>query len=136
MSQASERYLVRESTIDISIQRIVSAQFIAAILISAVAVVIGLPAAGSALLGGLSIALPSVYMAWRLRRNSAVPSVALAQLLGAELGKWLLTGLIIGAVFVWVESLQAGFFFLGLIATYVCGLVFVSLAAAKHRVES
>ena len=128
-----EENLVRESTIDISIQRIVSVQFIAVFLISAVLVIVGLPAAGSAFLGGISIALPSAYMAWRLRRNSAVPTVALAQMLGAELGKWLMTGLIIGAVFVWVESLRVGFFFLGLIATYVCGLVSVALMAAKQR---
>ena len=92
---------------------------------------LGWSIAGSTLLGGLSVALPSAYMAWRLRQLTAIPEVALAQMIRAEVGKWLMTGLIIGAVFLWVESLSVGFFFLGLVTTYGCGLVAILLPAVQ-----
>ncbi len=112
---------------DNSIQRIVSVQVITSLVIAALSLMADILAAWSALLGGMSVAMPSLYMAVRLHfgsvsAGSALPQVALAQMLGAELGKLLLTGLMIGAVFIWVKPLSVGFFFFGLLATYGCGL--------------
>ncbi len=117
--------------IDISIQRIVLTQMALALVVAGATLGLGWLVAGSTLLGGLSVALPSAYMAWRLRKLTAIPEVALAQMVRAEVGKWLMTGVIIGAVFLWVESLSVGFFFLGLVATYVFGLVAILLPAFK-----
>ncbi|MFN3237568.1 MAG: ATP synthase subunit I [Pseudomonadales bacterium] len=116
---------------NISIQRIVSVQFFTSLVIAAVSLIVNTQAAISVLLGGMSVALPAAYMAWRLRTGSVVPELAMAQLLAAELGKLLITGLMIGAVFIWVESLLFGFFFFGLIATYGCGLVAALVQATR-----
>lgn len=115
--------------IDISIQRIVLVLVVSALVIAGLTMSLSWPVASSTLLGGLSVALPSAFMAWRLRKLTAVPELALAQMISAEIGKWLMTGLIVGAVFLWVESLDVGFFFLGLVATYFCGLVAILLPA-------
>ena len=122
---------------DNSIQRIVSVQVITSLVIAALSLMANILAAWSALLGGLSVALPTLYMAVRLRfgsanASSALPQVAVAQMLSAELGKLLLTGLMIGAVFIWVKPLSVGFFFFGLLATYCCGLG----AALAHSVRA
>lgn len=118
---------------DISIQRFVIVQVSTAFILAVAMTGIGWIAAISALLGGVSVALPSGFMAWRMQKPSAVPSIALMHMLRAELGKWLLTGLIIGAVFVWVESLSVGFFFLGLVTTYIGGLVAFLLLSNNGR---
>lgn len=118
--------LIRERVIDISIRHIVIVQLVSAMVLAGITVSFGWPVASSTLLGGMSVAMPSAFMAWRLR-ESAIPEVALARMISAEIGKWMLTGLMVGAVFVWVESLRVGFFFLGLVTTYGCGLVAILL---------
>lgn len=128
---------------DFSIQRIVSVQLITSLVIAAAIISVNMMAAWSTLLGGLSVVVPSAFMALRLslgqkRAEVALPEVALAQLISAELGKLLITGLMIGAVFVWAEP-KLGFFFFGLIATYSSGLVsalWLSIRSTRASVTS
>ena len=121
---------------DISIQRFVIVQVSTAFILAVAMTGFGWIAAVSTLLGGVSVALPSGYMAWRIQKPSAQPAVALMRLLSAELGKWLLTGLMIGAVYVWVEPLNLGFFILGLVTTYIGGLVLFFILSSRGQVKT
>ncbi|MCB1645891.1 MAG: ATP synthase subunit I [Pseudomonadales bacterium] len=73
--------------------------------------------------GGLTIALPSAFMAWRTGRRVARPAAALVILINAEIGKLLLTALMMGAVFVWVEALQPGWYFTALVVGMMCNIM-------------
>lgn len=76
----------------------------------------------SALLGGATVAIPGLFMAWRLNRPVAQASVAFAVMLNAELGKLVLTGSLIVMSFVLVPSIEVKAFFLAMILGLACNV--------------
>jgi len=79
-------------------------------------------AAYSSMFGSLAAFLPALLFALVVAPRFGSDSAAFlrAAVLG-EAGKWLLTGMICIAVFVWVEPLAAGWFFAGMAAVIFAG---------------
>ena len=80
----------------------------------------------SILLGGLSSALPSAFMAWHLTRPTLTPGKAFRKLVYGEIGKLVMTAMIFIAVFVFVKPIDLLFFFSSLVISMLCH-VFVPL---------
>jgi len=90
-------------------------------------------AAYSAFLGGLTCAVPSAFMAWRMGRRVLRSPLTASHLVRGELGKLGITLFMFSMVFYWIESLKVGFFFAALLFGLLCN-VFVPLLA-DHQQE-
>jgi F0F1-type ATP synthase assembly protein I len=79
-------------------------------------------AAMSSLLGSLAVYLPGLmFTVVTLRKLGGDTAAFLRTATLAELGKLLLTGTFCGLVFVFVDPLAPGYFFLGMIVTLAVG---------------
>lgn len=111
---------------------IVLVQFAATLAGAAISMLVDPGVALSVLLGGLVSAIPACYSAVRLSRRTADPNLSLIDMMMAEFGKFALTVVLLGVVFVTVENLAPLYFFgtlLGLQVTYII----VPLALRKGR---
>ena len=78
----------------------------------------------SVLLGGMTGALPSGFMAWRFgTREVADAGEAFSHLIRGELGKLLLTCALFLGCFGLVETLHVGAYFSSLGVTFLCNIV-------------
>ncbi|MFT4676805.1 MAG: ATP synthase protein I [Patiriisocius sp.] len=112
--------------------QIVLVQFGATILIAFLCLFVDWVAAYSVLLGGLTGAVPSAFMAWRFgSRQVADVGLAFSHLLRGEIGKLLLTAALFTACFGLVEPLSAGFYFAALGATLMCNLLVPLITASR-----
>ncbi len=113
--------------------QIVVGQFGATILAAISCWFVDWVAAYSILLGGLTGAVPSAFMAWRFgSREVAEVGLAFSHLLRGEIGKLLLTAALFMACFGLVEPLLAGFYFAGLGATLICNLVVPLITISRN----
>lgn len=89
------------------------------------------PAAGwSALLGGGICVASNVFLAWRMFARPAPAALpgTVRDWLGAEMGKWILTGGLFAAVFLWVRPVDA----LALLVTFGLSTVVGALFAGPR----
>lgn len=70
----------------------------------------------SVLLGGMIAVVPNAFLAARILPQRSTPAAMLRAVWLGELGKWLLTALLFGAVFALVRPLSAPGIFAGFIA--------------------
>jgi F0F1-type ATP synthase assembly protein I len=113
--------------------KIVICQFWVTGFMTVVAFFFSLIAGLSALLGGLTVALPSLYMAWRLNRPVAQASVALGILLNAELGKLVLTGCFIVVSFSLVKDLEVWAYFTALVVVIASNIAMPITLGVRSR---
>jgi len=99
-------------------------QALVALLLAMLSFPAGAVAAYSSLLGSLAVIVPCQLFAVAVLRKLGSDSTAfLRTALLAEFGKLALTGLLCASVFIWVEPLAAGFFFLGMVGALVANWV-------------
>ena len=104
--------------------RIVGAQALVTIVFASLITFFDLVAGYSVLLGGMTGAVPSAYMAWRFgTREVADAGVAFSHLIRGEVGKFLLTVALFIGCFGLVEPLHVGAYFAGLGMTLICNIV-------------
>ncbi len=95
-----------------------------ALLLVLASLLAGPVAAYSTLLGSLAAFVPGLMFTALVRRRIGGDSALfLRTAVLAEFGKLTLAGILCAAVFVWVEPLAAGFFFLGLIGMIIANRV-------------
>lgn len=102
--------------------RIIRAQLIATVLVTALCLLIDGVAAYSALLGGLTCVIPAAFMLKRLEHPGSEAGSATVALTMAVAGKLVLTCTLFIAVFLLVKPLDARWFFgvlIGLHGLYV-----------------
>ena len=102
--------------------RIIRAQLIATVLVTALCLLIDGVAAYSALLGGLTCVIPAAFMLKRLKLSGSEVGSAAVALAMAVVGKLVLTCTLFVAVFLLVKPLDASWFFgvlIGLHGLYV-----------------
>ena len=110
--------LVRNLRTGLRVQSLVSLALAAALL------AVNSVAATSSLLGSLAIYLPGLmFTVLTVRKLGGDTGAFLRTAALAEFGKLLLTGVLCALVFVFVEPLAPGYFFLGMIVTLVVGWV-------------
>jgi len=97
-------------------------QSLAALVLASLSFMAGPVAAYSSLFGSLAAYLPGLlFTALVMRKMGGDSAVFLRTAALAEVGKLVLTGVICAAVFIWVQPLAAGFFFLGMIGVLAAG---------------
>ena len=74
----------------------------------------------SIFLGGLTSMLPSAFSAWHMARPIVKPGMVFKSLVYGEIVKLALTGIIFGAVFLFVKPLDILFFFSSLVLSMMC----------------
>jgi len=125
-----------ESVAKSRIYRIVIVQFIATFLAATLCLPLDRVIAYSVLLGGLTCAVPNAYMAWRVRRESVNPGLALSNFIWGELGKYALTIMMFVSVYLWVKPFEAGYFFaalgVGLLFNLLTPLIDALRAQVSH----
>jgi len=112
------------------IYRIVAAQFIATFVAATLCLIVDWATAYSAMLGGLTCAVPNALLAWRLGRG-ADPKGALKSLVRGELGKLVMTAVIFAAVFFWVKPLEVMVYFVALILVMLFNMLVPLIEAKK-----
>ncbi len=129
-SSAESSSFVKEHVVKVGkpVYQIVIGQFIATFLVAALCLFVDWVAAYSAFLGGLTCAVPSAFMAWRMGRRVLRSPLTASHLVRGELGKLGITLFMFSMVFYWIESLKVGFFFAALVFGLLCN-VFVPLLA-------
>lgn len=91
-------------------------QFLSAAVLASLSYLAGPVAAYSSLFGSLAAYLPSLFFTVLVTRKIGSDSTEfLRTAVVAEFGKLLLTGFLCAVVFIFVDPLAAGFFFLGMI---------------------
>jgi F0F1-type ATP synthase assembly protein I len=109
-------HLVQRLRFGLRIQSLIS------LALAAVLLLVGPVAAMSSLLGSLAVYLPGLmFTVVTLRKLGGDTAAFLRTATLAELGKLLLTGTFCGLVFVFVDPLAPGYFFLGMIVTLAVG---------------
>lgn len=131
--EQKNRLLGRDSSE--TVRRIIRAQFVATFLASASCMLLGFEAAYSALLGGLSCALPSAFMAWRFLRGTADRTVAAANLVRGEVGKLLMTLVILSLVFLLVKPLAIAWFMATLVLVLLMNAIVPMMDARAANTE-
>lgn len=107
-------------------------QSLVSLALAAVLLAVGPVAATSSLLGSLSAYLPGLMFTVLTVRKLGGDSAAFLRTAAlAEIGKLLLTGALCAMVFIYVDPLAPGFFFLGMIVTLAAG--WVALGRAFHQ---
>lgn len=97
-------------------------QLLVALLLVAVLLLVSPVAATSALLGSLAVYLPGfMFSVLVLRKLGGDSAAFLKTAMLAEIGKLLMMGLLCAVVFIWMEPLAPGYFFLGMIVTLATG---------------
>ena len=114
--------------------RIVVAQFIVTILAAILCLTLDRVTAYSVLLGGLTSAIPSAFMAWRLNHRVAAPAAALKYLVRGELGKLAMTAVMFTGVFLWVNPLEVKYYFVALVLVMSCNML-VPLIEARAALK-
>lgn len=100
------------------------AQSITALVLVLLSLPAGAVAAYSSLCGSLAVYLPGLMFTVLVARRMGGDSTAfLRTALFAEFGKLGLTGVLCAAVFILVEPLAPGFFFLGMIGVLAAGWI-------------
>ena len=118
------------------IYRIVAAQFVVALLAATLCLPVNWVIAYSVLLGGLTCAVPSAFMAWRFTREVADPGVALSHLIRGEIGKYALTACMFMSVFFWLEQLRVGYFFTALGLGMLCNILIPLFDAHRPHISN
>lgn len=113
------------------IKQIVFAQFILSLVLAVFGLAVNWEVSYSLFFGGLTSAVPSAFMAFRTRRGTVHPDLALKQMVRGEIGKHLLTIAMFALVFFLVKPLAVAYFFAALVLGMVCNL-FVPLAYAMR----
>ena len=118
------------NTIPPPVRRALWAQFGAGLLLALAFGLRGPVAGWSALLGGGICVVPNVFLAWRMfaRPAPAASAGTVWEWLGAEIGKWILTGGLFAAVFLWVRPVDA----LALLVTFGLSTVVGALFAGPR----
>ncbi|MGK2925429.1 MAG: ATP synthase subunit I [Lysobacterales bacterium] len=99
-------------------------QSLVAALLAVFSLLAGPVAAYSSLFGSLAAFLPSLGFTVLVMRSMGGDSAAFLRTAAlAEFGKLVLTGLLCAAVFIWVNPLAAGFFFLGMIGVLLANWI-------------
>ena len=106
-----------------TVMQIVIIQFVLTTVLAFVALFFGWVIAYSVFLGGLTSAVPSAYMAFRIRRGTAHPDLALKQMMRGEKGKHAITFLMFVWVFLTVKPLAVAYFFTALGLGMACNIV-------------
>lgn len=95
-------------------------QSLTALVLASLSLLVGPVAAYSSLFGSLAAYVPGLLFAIVVTRKMGGDSAVFLRTAAlAEFGKLVLTGVLCAAVFVWVEPLEAGFFFLGMVGVLV-----------------
>lgn len=103
-------------------------QTLVALALVLVSLAAGPVAAYSSLFGSLAVYVPGLMFAVVVgRKLGGESAVFLRTAALAEFGKLALTGALCAAVFIWVNPLAPGFFFLGMIGVLVAGWVGLAL---------
>jgi len=99
-------------------------QSLVALGLAAVLLLVDPVAAYSALFGGLAVFLPTAVFTFLVgRRIGQSSAVFLGAAVIGEMTKLMLTAVICSAVFIWIRPLAAGWFFAGLLAVLIAGLL-------------
>jgi len=95
-----------------------------AVSLALLSLLAGPVAAYSSLFGSLAVYLPGLmFTVLVMRKIGGDSAVFLRTAMLAEFGKLTLTGVLCAVVFIWVEPLAAGFFFLGMIGVLIANWV-------------
>lgn len=104
-------------------------QSLTALVLASLSLLVGPVAAYSSLFGSLAAYVPGLLFAIVVTRKMGGDSAVFLRTAAlAEFGKLVLTGVLCAAVFVWVEPLEAGFFFLGMVGVLVANGIGLALA--------
>lgn len=114
--------------------RIVFWQFVVTMIAAFTCILVDWVSAYSMLLGGLTGAVPSLFMAWRFgSRPVAEVGSAFSHLVRGELGKLLLTVAMFVTSFGLVDPIDVRYYFTGLVIALVLNLVVPLLTASRKR---
>jgi F0F1-type ATP synthase assembly protein I len=104
-------------------------QSLTALVLASLSLLVGPVAAYSSLFGSLAAYVPGLLFAIVVTRKMGGDSAVFLRTAAiAEFGKLALTGVLCAVVFVWVEPLEAGFFFLGMVGVLVANGIGLALA--------
>ncbi len=107
-------------------------QSLAGLALAIVLIPVGMVAAYSSLLGSLAAFIPALFFAVFTGRRIGTDSAAFLQ--AAVIGeavKLLLIALICMAVFLWIEPLAAGWYFVGMIVVILAGWIGLFASVSK-----
>ncbi|MDT8320527.1 MAG: ATP synthase subunit I [Xanthomonadales bacterium] len=103
-------------------------QSLTAFLLAVLSLLAGPVAAYSSLFGSLAVYVPGLLFTVLVTRRIGADSTAfLRTAMLAEFGKLAFTGLLCALVFIFIEPLAAGFFFLGMIGVLIAHWVGLAL---------
>ena len=104
-------------------------QFLVMVLLAFVLLLVSPVAAYSSLFGGLAVYVPGLIFTVLVVRKIGGDSAAfLGTAALAEFGKLALTGVLCAVVFIWVQPLAGGYFFLGMISVLIAAWAGLGLA--------
>jgi len=107
-------------------------QSLVSLALAALLLAVGPVAARSSLLGSLAVYLPGLmFTVLTVRKLGGDTAAFLRTAALAEIGKLLLTGVLCAMVFIYVDPLAPGFFFLGMMVTLAAG--WIALGRAFHQ---
>jgi len=107
-------------------------QSLVSLALAALLLAVGPVAARSSLLGSLAVYLPGLmFTVLTVRKLGGDTAAFLRTAALAEMGKLLLTGVLCAMVFIYVDPLAPGFFFLGMMVTLAVG--WIALGRAFHQ---
>ena len=108
-------------------------QSLAAFFLALLSLLAGPVAAYSSLFGSLAVYVPGLLFTLLVTRRIGEDSAVFLRTAAlAEFGKLALTGLLCAVVFIFVEPLAAGFFFLGMIGVLIAHWTGLALAFRGH----